>query len=147
MFRAAIRSLLARKVRLLLTCLSVVLGVGFMAGTFVLTDTMTRAFNDLFDTAYSSIDVLVRSENAFTAQTSSLDEREPMPESVLADVRGVSGVARAEGDVVGYAQIVDPVTGKVIGTFGPPTAASAWNELNGFTLKPGGSPPTWMSCP
>ena len=39
MFRAAIRSLLARKVRLLLTCLSVVLGVGFMAGTFVLTDT------------------------------------------------------------------------------------------------------------
>ena len=47
-------SLLARKVRLLLTaCLSVVLGVGFMAGTFVLTDTMTRAFNDLFDTAYS----------------------------------------------------------------------------------------------
>jgi putative ABC transport system permease protein len=141
-FRAAIRSLLARKVRLLLTCLSVVLGVGFMAGTFVLTDTMTRAFNDLFDTAYSSIDVLVRSENAFTAQTSSLDEREPMPESVLADVRGVSGVARAEGDVVGYAQIVDPATGKVIGTFGPPTAASAWNELNGFTLKPGGSPPS-----
>ena len=88
MFRAAIRSLLARKVRLLLTCLSVVLGVGFMAGTFVLTDTMTRAFNDLFDTAYSSIDVLVRSENAFTAQTSSLEEREPMPESVLEEVRG-----------------------------------------------------------
>jgi len=141
-FRAAIRSLLARKVRLLLTCLSVVLGVGFMAGTFVLTDTMTRAFNDLFDTAYSSIDVLVRSENAFTAQTSSLEEREPMPESVLAEVRGVSGVARAEGDVLGYAQIVDPATGKVIGTFGPPTAASAWNELNGFTLKPGGSPPS-----
>jgi putative ABC transport system permease protein len=112
-----------------------------MAGTFVLTDTMTRAFNDLFDSAYSSIDVLVRSENAFTAQTSSLEEREPMPESVLADVRGVPGVARAEGDVVGYAQIVDPATGKVIGTFGPPTAASAWNELNGFTLKPGGSPP------
>ena len=89
-FRAAIRSLLARKVRLLLTCLSVVLGVGFMAGTFVLTDTMTRAFNDLFDTAYSSIDVLVRSENAFTAQTSSLEEREPMPESVLADGAGTS---------------------------------------------------------
>ena len=142
MLRAAIRSLLARKVRLLLTCLSVVLGVGFMAGTFVLTDTMTRAFNDLFDTAYSSIDVLVRSENAFTAQTSSLEEREPMPESVLEQVRGVPGVARAEGDVLGYAQIVDPATGKVIGTFGPPTAASAWNELNGFTLKPSGSPPS-----
>ncbi len=86
MFRAAIRSLLARKVRLILTGLAVVLGVGFMAGTFVLTDTMTRAFNDLVDTGYAPIDVLVRSSNAFTAQTSSLEERDPMPESVLQDV-------------------------------------------------------------
>ena len=116
MFRAAIRSLLARKIRLLLTGLSVVLGVGFMAGTFVLTDTMTRAFNELFETTYSQIDVLVRSENAFTAQTSSLEERESIPESVLADVADVPGVAQAVGDVVGYAQIVDPATGKVIGT-------------------------------
>ena len=142
MFRAAIRSILARKVRLLLTSVAVVLGVGFMAGTFVLTDTMTKAFNNLFDTAYSSIDVLVRSSNAFTAQTSSLEEREPMPASVLDEVRAVPGVREAEGDVLGYAQIVDPATGKIIGTFGPPTAASAWNNLNGFTLKPGGSPPS-----
>ncbi|MGA9162553.1 MAG: FtsX-like permease family protein [Actinomycetota bacterium] len=142
MFRAAIRSLLARKVRLILTGLAVVLGVGFMAGTFVLTDTMTRAFDDLVETGTSSIDVLVRSSNAFTAQTSSLEEREPMPEPVLNDVEGVPGVARAVGDVLGYAQIVDPTTGKVIGTFGPPTAASGWNDLNGFTLKPGGSPPS-----
>jgi putative ABC transport system permease protein len=140
--RAAIRSILARKVRLLLTSLAVVLGVGFMAGTFVLTDTMTNAFNSLFDTAYSRIDVLVRSSNAFTAQTSSLEEREPMPESVLQQVRSVDGVKEAEGDVLGYAQIVDPKTGKIIGTFGPPTAASAWNDLNGFTLRPGGSPPS-----
>ena len=141
MFRAAIRSLLARKVRLVLTGLAVVLGVGFMAGTFVLTDTMTQAFNDLVETQTSSIDVLVRSSNAFTAQTSSLEERESMPESVLQDVAGVPGVAEAVGDVLGYAQIVDPTTDKVIGTFGPPTAASGWNDLNGFTLKPGGSPP------
>jgi putative ABC transport system permease protein len=140
--KAALRSLLARKVRLVLTSLSIVLGVGFMAGTYVLTDTMTRAFNELVDTGLSAIDVLVRSSNAFTAQTSSLEEREPMPASVLADVQGVPGVAEAVGDVLGYAQIVDPATGKVIGTFGPPTAASGWNDLNGFTLKPGGSPPS-----
>jgi putative ABC transport system permease protein len=140
--RAAIRSILARKVRLLLTSLAVVLGVGFMAGTFVLTDTMTSAFNNLFDTAYSRIDVLVRSSNAFTAQTSSLEERKPMPASVLEQVRSVDGVEQAEGDVLGYAQIVDPKTGKIIGTFGPPTAASAWNDLNGFTLRAGGSPPS-----
>jgi putative ABC transport system permease protein len=139
--RAALRNLFAHKVRLLLTGVSIVLGVGFMAGTYVLTDTMTRAFNELVDTGYSSIDVLVRSSNAFTAQTSSLEEREPMPESVLEEVQGVPGVVEAVGDVLGYAQIVDPATGKIIGTLGPPTAASSWNDLNGFTLKPGGAPP------
>lgn len=142
MLRAALRSLLSRKVRLVLTAMSIVLGVGFMAGTYVLTDTMTRAFNQLVETGTSGIDVLIRSENAFTAQTTgSLEEREPLSESVLGDVRGVAGVARAVGDVIGYAQVVDPATGKVIGTFGPPTAASSWNDLSGFTLRPGGSPP------
>ncbi len=46
MLRAALRSVLARKVRLVLTGVSVLLGVSFMAGTYVLTDTMTRAFDD-----------------------------------------------------------------------------------------------------
>ena len=141
MLRAALRSLLGHKIRLLLTVIAIVLGVSFMAGTYVLTDTMTRAFNDLVDTGYSSIDVLVRGSNSFTAQTSSLEERDPMPASVLDEVSAVPGVAQAVGDVIGYAQIVDPATGEVIGTFGPPTAASSWNDLNGFTLKPGGSTP------
>ena len=140
MFRAALRSVLARKVRLLLTGLAVLLGVSFMSGTYVLTDTMTAAFNDLVDTGYAQIDVLVRRENAFTAQTSSLEERESMPDSVLSTVEEVPGVARAVGDVIGYAQIVDPATGKVIGTFGPPTAAASWNTLTGFTLDAGRAP-------
>jgi putative ABC transport system permease protein len=139
-FRAALRSVLARKVRLLLTGIAVLLGVSFVAGTYVLTDTMTRAFDDLVDSGYASIDVLVRNENAFTAQTSSLEERESMPESVLPTVESVPGVAEAVGDVIGYAQIVDPATGKVIGTFGPPTAAASWNTLSGFTIE-SGSPP------
>src|ERR671919_1311255 len=140
MFRAALRSVLARKVRLLLTGLAVLLGVSFMSGTYVLTDTMTAAFNDLVDTGYAQIDVLVRRENAFTAQTSSLEERTSMPDSVRSTVEQVPGVARAVGDVLGYAQIVDPGTGKVIGTFGPPTAAASWNTLTGFTLEAGRAP-------
>ncbi len=141
MLKAALRSLLARKVRLILTVLSIVLGVGSMAGTYVLTDTITRAFNGLVEVGTSPIDVLVRSSNAFTAQTTGgVEERKPVPESVLDRVRAVPGVAEAVGDVMGYAQIVDPATGKVIGTMGPPTAASSWNDLNGFVLR-AGSPP------
>ena len=48
MLRATLKSLLARKLRLTLTALSIVLGVGFVAGTYVLTDTMNKAFEDLF---------------------------------------------------------------------------------------------------
>lgn len=141
MLKAALRSLFGHKVRAVLTGLSIVLGVGFMAGTYVLTDTMTRSFNDLVDTSYSEIDVLVRSSNTFTVQTSSMEERESMPESVLDEVGAVPGVAEAFGDVIGYAQVVDPETGKAVGTFGPPTAGSSWNEVAGFTLKDGSSPP------
>src|SRR3990170_626757 len=113
-----------------------------MAGTYVLTDTMTRAFNQLIETGASSIDVLVRSTNAFQAETGGgLEERRPMPQSVLTVVQRVPGVAEAVGDVVGYAQVVDPATGEPIGTFGPPTAASSWNDLNGFTIQEGGRPP------
>jgi putative ABC transport system permease protein len=143
MFRAALRSLLAHKVRLLLTGISIVLGVGFMAGTFVLTDTMTSSFNELIEGGTADIDLVVRSENAFTGQTANggAEERTPLPQAVLADVESVPGVARAVGDVLGFAQIVDPETGKVIGTFGPPTAASSWNDLSGFEIESGGRPP------
>ncbi|HZD17852.1 MAG TPA: ABC transporter permease, partial [Actinomycetota bacterium] len=142
MFRAAIRSLFARKVRLLMTGLAIVLGVGFMAGTYVLTDTMTRAFNQLIETGAAPIDVLVRSSNAFESMANGgMEERKPMPESVLGAVQDVSGVALAVGDVLGYAQVVDPDTGEPIGTLGPPTAASSWNEVNGFRVLPGGRPP------
>jgi putative ABC transport system permease protein len=139
MFRAALRSVLARKVRLLLTGVAVILGVAFVAGTYILTDTMTRAFDELIATGYAEIDVIVRRENAFTAQTSPFEERESMPESVIATVEGIPGVQRAVGDVLGYAQIVNPDTGDVIGGFAP-TFAASWNELAGFTIQSGSAP-------
>src|SRR3990170_2322301 len=105
MFKAAIRSLLARKVRLLLTGLAIVLGVGFMAGTYVLTDTMTSAFNQIIEAGASEIDVLVRSSNAFQAQTGGgLEERQPVPQNVLPVVRRGPGGAEAGGGGIGHAQ-------------------------------------------
>ena len=65
MLRASLRSLRARKLRLLLTGLSIVLGVGFVAGTYVLTDTMNAAFDDLFSSFAVDVDVIVRSDSAF----------------------------------------------------------------------------------
>ena len=62
MFRATIKSLLARKLRLLLTAIAIVLGVGFTAGTFVLTDTALKSFDSLFNTAFVNIDVVVQAK-------------------------------------------------------------------------------------
>ena len=141
MFRAAIRSLFARKVRLLLTALSIVLGVSFVAGTYVLTDTMTAAFDDIIVTGSTGLDVLVRSENSFDAEfQGGTEEREAMQQTVLDAVADVDGVAEAYGDVIGYAQMVDPATGDPIGTLGPPTFGGSFSEIGSLTIKSGEAP-------
>jgi len=133
--RATLKSLLGRKLRLFLTAISIVLGVGFVAGTYVLTDTMNAAFDQLFDQTASASDLVVRSQTAFQGGQNGPggggggDERSPLDASLLSDVVAVPGVEIAVGDVQGYAQIVDPVTGDAIGGVGPPTIGTNWNEL------------------
>ena len=116
-----------------LTALSIVLGVGFVAGTFVLTDTMNKAFSDLFTQVTAGSDIIVRAEAAFTPSQlgpggGGGDERKPVPEDVLATVQSVSGVADASGTVTGYAQMIDPATGDAIGGVGPPTLGASWTD-------------------
>jgi len=149
MWRATFKSLLAKKLRLVLTALSVVLGVGFVAGTYVLTDTMNAAFEELFAQSAAASDVVVRSTSAFDSEEAGPggggggEDRTPLPDSLLELVQSASGVSVAVGDVQGYAQMVDPATDEVIGGLGPPTIGTNWNELAGevLTLRAGGSPP------
>jgi putative ABC transport system permease protein len=142
--RATIKSLLARKLRLALTALAVVLGVGFMAGTFVLTDTMSKAFDELFATTTAGTDVVVRSKAAFDPVQAGpggggSEGREAIPEELVSVVQAVDGVGEARGGVQGYAQIVDPATGDVIGGFGPPTIGASWDP-SVLTLRSGSAP-------
>ena len=146
MWRTTFKSLFARKLRLALTALSIVLGVGFVAGTFVLTDTMNAAFDQLFGEIARGSDVVVRSVSAFTPEQAGpgggqTDERKPVPDSLLKTVEAVSGVASANGDVSGFAQMVDPATGKAIGSVGPPTIGANWSGNNpAVTFRDGGPP-------
>ncbi|HSL10277.1 MAG TPA: FtsX-like permease family protein [Actinomycetota bacterium] len=134
MLRATWKSLTARKLRLFLTALSIVLGVGFVAGTYVLTDTMNAAFEDLFSQVSSTSDLVVRSESAFDnvgagPGTGASEERTPLDESLVDVVAAVPGVRVAVPDVAGTAAIVDPETDEVAGGFGPPTIGTNWNAL------------------
>ncbi|HEX7248065.1 MAG TPA: ABC transporter permease, partial [Actinomycetota bacterium] len=120
MWRATFKSLLAKKLRLALTALSVVLGVGFVAGTYVLTDTMNAAFDELFAQTSAASDVVVRSATAFDPEQagpggSGGEERTPLAERLLSTIGSVEGVAVVVGDVQGVAQMVDPATDEVIG--------------------------------
>src|SRR5829696_3983677 len=104
MLRATWKSLAARKLRLFLTALSIVLGVGFVAGTYVLTDTMNAAFEELFSQASSTSDLVVRSENAFDnvaagPGTGAAQERTPLDESLVDVIAAVPGVEVAAPDI------------------------------------------------
>ncbi|HEY5012055.1 MAG TPA: hypothetical protein VIK61_05045, partial [Acidimicrobiia bacterium] len=61
MFRVALKATLGKKLRLFSTAFSVMLGVAFLTGTLVFTDTIRRTFNDLFAQVYASTDTYVRS--------------------------------------------------------------------------------------
>ncbi|MGH2754569.1 MAG: ABC transporter permease [Actinomycetota bacterium] len=141
MFKATIRSLLGHKLRLMLTGLAVVLGVGFISGTYVLTDTMNAAFDDLFDSTTEGVDVFVRDASDFEAQFGG--SREPIDESVLGTVQGVEGVELAVGSVTGYAQMIDK-EGEAITPGGAPTLGFNWTPepLNPLDLEAGEPPET-----
>ena len=112
MRRITLRGLMARKLRLALTALAIVLGVTFVTGTLVLGDTLNRTFDNLVGTAYQHVSFQVRGKAAFNNDTSaaaavdSTADRKPVPESVLTAVRRVPGVSFAFGSVGGYAQFM-----------------------------------------
>jgi putative ABC transport system permease protein len=139
MLRASLRSLLSRKLRLFLSVLAVVLGVAFVSGTFVLTDTLKSTFTSLFSNAYSHVDAAVQSKAAFSQNGTA--DREPLPESVLGTVRSVPGVAEATGTASGYAQLIGK-DGKPIHNGGSPAIGISWtnSSLQPVTLLSGKPP-------
>jgi putative ABC transport system permease protein len=141
MLRATLTSLLARKLRLLLSGLAVVLGVAFVSGTFVLTDSMGRVFDNLFETVSQGTAVNVRGVSG-TGETSNAAGNEPVPQAVLEAVQKVDGVKEAIGEVGGYAQPVDK-KGKAVTTGGAPTLGVDWSpsdKQRALTLKQGRAP-------
>ncbi len=72
MIRTALRTIFAHKLRLVLTAISVMIGVAFIAGTFIFTDTINQTFTDLFDDQFAGQDVIVQAESEFDVVAGSL---------------------------------------------------------------------------
>jgi len=136
MWKATIKGLVARKVRLALTALAILLGVSFVSATYVLTDTVKQSFDAVFTQTLSNVDLQVQGASALG------DRSNPgrIPDSVVADVQGVPGVRRAQGFVrTSLAQFVD-ASGDEVGGGGPPTFGISWVDGGPLRLTDGRAP-------
>jgi putative ABC transport system permease protein len=145
MWRITLGGVVAHRLRYFLTALAVLLGVAFISGTFVLTDTMNNAFNGLYTQIYQGTAAVVRATQPFNPGASFTTERQLIDASVASTVAKVPGVRAVALDTEGYAQLVGK-NGKPIGTVGngAPTLGFAWTDvtqLNPLRLLPGGQPP------
>jgi hypothetical protein len=144
MFKIALQSALARKLRLVTTALAVILGVAFTAGTLVLTDTMSNIFNNLSASVYQGTDAIVRAKAVFDGPNQMGEQRPNIDASLVPALSHVPGVAAAAGSAFGYARLIGK-DGKPIGNpaNGAPTLGGNWSTvpaLNPFHLVAGHAP-------
>jgi len=131
-----LKGLLAHRSRLLRTAAAVALAVSLVSGTFVLTDTIEAAF-DRASTSSAQIDVVVRASSQFTAQATTLPERETLPETLLDVIAAIPGVQKVWGQVMGFAGLVDK-DGNAINPSGLPTVGTSFSAED--TLVAGRAP-------
>ena len=143
MFNLTRKGLWAHKVRFLLTGLAVILGVSFMAGTMILTDTMGKTFDGLFATSNEGIDVVVHRTTGVDS-TGGIDVQERVDASLVDTIKAVDGVDTAAGSIEGFAEVIRPDgtplhTGDGVGG----TIGVSWiddERLNPFALSAGRAP-------
>jgi putative ABC transport system permease protein len=124
MIKVSLRNLLVNKLRLFLTVSAVTVGVAFVSGTFVLSDTMGKAFDNLYAGLTSGTDVVVRARAAYDLDPTTGAQRRPLDEGVVSTVSRVPGVEVARGGVAGFALILDK-HGEPIQPGGAPTIGTS----------------------
>ena len=136
MWRATWKGLIGHRLRLALTALAITLGVGFVAGAFIFTDSLNQSFKTAFDSSTSGFDVQVRPvvdpELTFAGG-------EPLDEALVDQIEALDGVAAAQGTILSVGQLIDQ-NGEVVGG-GPPTFIVSWPTLlPNFSVKSGERP-------
>ncbi|WP_217550773.1 ABC transporter permease [Streptomyces sp. GbtcB6] len=113
MFRTALRNVLAHKARLLMTVLAVMLGVAFVSGTLVFTNTISDAFQNSSAKGFEGVDVAVQAKSQ-DSKGDTLGKTPDLTQALLDKAAKVPGAASATGVVSGFTAIADK-DGKLIG--------------------------------
>ena len=135
MLRVSLKGVWAHKVRLALTMLAILLGVGLISGVYVYTDTIGKAFDAIFGDAYAGIDIVVGAESEF-----SFGEGTYLDEADFALIDEVEGVEAAFPYIQGTGVTILDANGEVLGTgTGPPVFVTNLTEPDGaVTYETGG---------
>ena len=131
MRRVALKGLWWRRGRAALTAFAVVLGVAMVSGTFILTDTINKAFDTIFQDSYSDTSAVISGREVVKNAASGTAT---VPAPLLDRVRANGKVAEATGAIF---NLNDSSTTKLIGKDGQPLGSSNNGRFGfGFTAVP-----------
>ncbi len=133
MFRTSWKSLLGRKVRLLMSALAIVLGVAFVSGSLIFTDMMSGAFDGILKGTVADVNVQPQGQS----ETFNAVLQRQLSSADVAKVRGVEGVASANGTLTSFDAYPFGKNGKVIGAQGAPAIATNWYDAPAADGQPG----------
>jgi putative ABC transport system permease protein len=111
-----LKSLWARKVRALLTTFAVILGVAFVAGSYVITDTIFAAFDEIFSESLKGTSVVVTAENPVEQESG---ETPTFSAALLPKVEETPGVREAAGAIFSFGAFFNAENEKIGNKFAP----------------------------
>lgn len=112
----SLRNLAAHKVRLLLTVVSVLLGVAFVAGSFVFTDTLRGSFQRIVSTSLDGVDSRVQPRHSYDPG---------VPVALVDRIAALPGVRAVEPEITAPIVLIDS-HGNRVRSGGAPTEAGIW---------------------
>ena len=135
MLKASLQSVWARKVRLLMSTFAIVLGVAFVAGSLMFTDTLNRTFTSVMNGTVG--DVVVRpTDEARGHRTAGADAR-VLPASVVDSARRAPGAKQVDGVISSANAYVLDRKGHVIGGQGAPAFGVNYHDAQAAGGTPG----------
>jgi len=130
--RMTLRNLVARKVRLALSAFAIVLGVAFVAGSFIFTDAMGDAFDDIIEGSTADVEIAYRGANDFDSQ----QDARVIRASVVDRLDSLPEAASVHPTVQLSSVYVIGRSGKVVGGNGPPGLAFNYSGTRSVAGKP-----------
>ncbi|MGB0098827.1 MAG: FtsX-like permease family protein [Nocardioides sp.] len=134
MFKLTLRNLLARKVRLLMSGLAIVLGVAFLSGVLVFSNGLSTTFDGIINS--STPDGVLRAEQTASFEAGPAQTTRTLSPELVDELETLPEVERADGDVIGIGMSLLASDGTLVGGTGAPTLAFNYNGAPNMAGEP-----------